>query len=64
MGHDLHGIEPNKGYADYSVAEYELNLQIGFIQDSRFNDEKFDIITIWHVLEHTENPYYGSEKTA
>ena len=62
MGHDLHGIEPNRGYADYSVAEYELNLQIGFIQDSRFSDEYFDIITIWHVLEHTEDPYFVLRK--
>lgn len=57
LGHDLHGIEPNKGYAEYSVAEYALNLQIGFIQDNTFSPESFDVITIWHVLEHTEDPY-------
>jgi 2-polyprenyl-3-methyl-5-hydroxy-6-metoxy-1,4-benzoquinol methylase len=57
LGHDLHGIEPNKGYAEYSVAEYALNLEIGFIQDSAFSPESFDVITIWHVLEHTEDPY-------
>ena len=56
LGHDLHGVEPNKGYAEYSKAEYDLNLQIGFIQDAHFSDESFDLITIWHVLEHTENP--------
>ncbi len=57
LGHDQYGIEPNKGYAQYSIAEYQLNVQIGFIQDSQFNNGFFDIITIWHVLEHTENPY-------
>ena len=56
LGHDLHCIEQNKAYAEYSIAEYELNLQIGFIQDSRFSSGSFDIITIWHVLEHTEDP--------
>lgn len=56
LGHDISGIEPNKGYADYSKQEYGLNIQIGFIQDIQQLDESFDLITIWHVLEHTENP--------
>ena len=56
LGHDLHGIEPNQGYAEYSKAAYQLNLHIGFIQDSNFPPENFDLITIWHVLEHTEDP--------
>ncbi len=56
LGHDVSGIEPNKGYAEYSKQEYGLNVQIGFIQDIKQPDESFDLITIWHVLEHTENP--------
>lgn len=56
LGHELQGIEPNKGYAEYSAAAYGLNLQIGFIQDATLPVEHFDLITIWHVLEHTEDP--------
>lgn len=56
LGHNLHGIEPNKGYGEYSAAQYGLNLQLGFIQDANFAEASFDVITIWHVLEHTENP--------
>lgn len=56
LGHDVSGIEPNKGYAEYSKKEYGLNIQIGFIQDIKQPDASFDLITIWHVLEHTENP--------
>jgi 2-polyprenyl-3-methyl-5-hydroxy-6-metoxy-1,4-benzoquinol methylase len=56
LGHDLYGVEPNRGYAEYSAAEYALNLQVGFIQDAQFNPQSFDLITIWHVLEHTEDP--------
>ena len=55
-GHDINGIEPNKGYARYSQSTYGLNIQNGFIQDIKQPDESFDLITIWHVLEHTENP--------
>jgi 2-polyprenyl-3-methyl-5-hydroxy-6-metoxy-1,4-benzoquinol methylase len=56
LGHDVSGIEPNKGYAEYSKKEYGLSVQIGFIQDIKQPDESFDLITIWHVLEHTESP--------
>lgn len=62
LGHDINGIEPNKGYAEYSVAEYDLKLQIGFIQDSSFAENSFDLITIWHVLEHTEDPFFVLSK--
>ena len=56
LGHDVKGIEPNKGYAEYSIREYGLNVQVGFIQDVILPEAGFDLITIWHVLEHTENP--------
>jgi ubiquinone/menaquinone biosynthesis C-methylase UbiE len=62
LGHDLHGIEPNKGYGQYSAAQYDLNLQFGFIQDAPFAENSFDLITIWHVLEHTEDPFLVLEK--
>jgi len=57
LGHDVKGIEPNKGYAEYSIREYGLNVQVGFVQDVMLQAESFDLITIWHVLEHTENPF-------
>lgn len=57
LGHDVKGIEPNKGYAEYSIREYGLNVQVGFVQDVTLQEESFDLITIWHVLEHTENPF-------
>ena len=57
LGHDVKGIEPNKSYAEYSICEYGLNVQIGFVQDANLQKESFDLITIWHVLEHTENPF-------
>lgn len=56
LGHAVSGIEPNKGYAEFSKQEYGLNVQVGFIQDIQQPGESFDLITIWHVLEHTENP--------
>lgn len=57
LGHHVQGIEPNKGYAEYSIREYGLNIQVGFVQDVVIPLQSFDLITIWHVLEHTENPF-------
>lgn len=56
LGHDLAGVEPNKGYAEYSIQKYDLDLQVGFVQDCNYAPESFDVITMWHVLEHTEDP--------
>ncbi|THJ18113.1 MAG: class I SAM-dependent methyltransferase [Nitrospira sp. CG24B] len=56
LGHGVNGIEPNRGYADYSIREYGLTVQLGFAQDATFGLESFDVVTIWHVLEHTEDP--------
>jgi 2-polyprenyl-3-methyl-5-hydroxy-6-metoxy-1,4-benzoquinol methylase len=56
LGHRVSGIEPNKGYADYSIREYGLTVHVGFVQDAAFPPESFDVVTIWHVLEHTEDP--------
>ncbi len=62
LGHDVTGIEPNRGYAEFSQKEYDLNIQNGFIQEIQQPDGSFDLITIWHVLEHTENPTAVIEK--
>lgn len=57
LGHHVTGIEPNKGYAEYSIREYGLTVQVGFVQDIIIPQQSFDLITIWHVLEHTEDPF-------
>lgn len=56
LGHVVNGIEPNRGYADHSIQQYGLTVRVGFVQDTTFDPASFDIVTIWHVLEHTEDP--------
>jgi SAM-dependent methyltransferase len=50
------GVEPNTGYAEYSRQTLGLNVLVGFAQDLDLKEESFDVITIWHVLEHLEDP--------
>jgi 2-polyprenyl-3-methyl-5-hydroxy-6-metoxy-1,4-benzoquinol methylase len=56
LGHDARGIEPNEGYAKYSIDEYGLPVRVGFIQDVNFAGDTFHVITLYHVLEHIEDP--------
>ncbi len=56
-GYAAQGIEPNVGYAGYAAREYGLDIWNGFVQDAAFPDNAFDAVTIWHVLEHAEDPF-------
>jgi 2-polyprenyl-3-methyl-5-hydroxy-6-metoxy-1,4-benzoquinol methylase len=56
LGCDAFGIEPNEGYAEYAKREYQLNIKTGFLQNTEFEENLFDIVTLWHVFEHMDNP--------
>lgn len=56
LGHDVYGIEPNRGYAAYAIREYDLTIEVGLVQEVPLPVDTFDVITMWHVLEHTEDP--------
>lgn len=46
------GIEPNKKARELAEKKLDANL---FIQTSSLSNKKYDIITLWHVLEHVPN---------
>jgi 2-polyprenyl-3-methyl-5-hydroxy-6-metoxy-1,4-benzoquinol methylase len=35
---------------------YDLNIQLTEIENADFKENFFDVITIWHVIEHVKNP--------
>jgi 2-polyprenyl-3-methyl-5-hydroxy-6-metoxy-1,4-benzoquinol methylase len=54
-GFAAQGVEANIPYAQYSQAE--LGIPVSISPFSEFQtDQKFDLITMFHVLEHLENP--------
>ena len=55
MGLNAAGLEPNEGYAKYSIDELRVPVQVGFIQDIE-DSTKYDLITLHHVLEHLYDP--------
>lgn len=56
-GYLAEGIEPNKGYAEYAAKEYGIKIHNAFIEDIDLKEKQYDVITTWHVLEHTEDPF-------
>jgi 2-polyprenyl-3-methyl-5-hydroxy-6-metoxy-1,4-benzoquinol methylase len=53
LGFKSEGIEPNVGYSNYARQEYGINIQTGQLADVI---KKFDLITMFHALEHIPNP--------
>lgn len=55
--HDAHGIEPHRGYAEYAQS-MALKVLNGSLLSTLQNFEKksFDLITMFHVLEHLVDP--------
>ncbi|MDB4756817.1 class I SAM-dependent methyltransferase [Mariniblastus sp.] len=50
------GIEPNKGYANFSMEAYGIDVDCNFFEEVNFHQDSFDCITMFHVMEHLENP--------
>lgn len=55
-GHKAHGIEPNQGYANHAIEQYGVDIQVGCFEDIDFKEKSYDVILLFHVLEHLENP--------
>ncbi len=54
-GFDARGVEANIPYAEYSQKELGMSVSISPFSEYK-TDEKFDLLTMFHVLEHLENP--------
>lgn len=55
-GWEVYGIEPNKWLCEWAKKNYELEIQSGTLFDHKFEDNYFDVITLWDVLEHVSDP--------
>ncbi len=55
-GYQPLGIEPDDGYREYSKREYNINVIKGVVDQLHLDHSSFDLITIFHVLEHLRDP--------
>jgi SAM-dependent methyltransferase len=50
------GIEPGAAACAYARARFGLEVYCGTLDDAPLPQEEFDVITLWHVLEHLPRP--------
>jgi SAM-dependent methyltransferase len=58
MGWDVHGIEMDPAVAEYARAQFGLDVRTGSAEAAlpEIPDGHFDVVTMWHVLEHLADP--------
>jgi 2-polyprenyl-3-methyl-5-hydroxy-6-metoxy-1,4-benzoquinol methylase len=61
-GWKLHGVEISTYASEMARVGYALDVFNGSLEEARYPDETFDVITLWEVLEHLENPKNAVEE--
>lgn len=56
LGWTCQGIEPGAASRAYAQRELGLDVQAGPLEACRFPDACFDVVTMWHVIEHLRDP--------
>ena len=54
-GWETKGIEPNEKARDYAVTNFKLNVEEESSLNN-FGEKSFDVVSMWHVLEHVHDP--------
>jgi SAM-dependent methyltransferase len=57
------GLEPNRGYAEFSRQTYQLDVDVGTLWETPAQ-RQFDAVTCFHVLEHLRDPVDGLRRMA
>lgn len=55
-GFEASGLEPDEQYARYAREQLGVPVETGFVQDIAFPEHSFNVITLYHALEHVEDP--------
>jgi SAM-dependent methyltransferase len=56
LGFDASGLEPDEQYARHAREALDVPVATGFVQDATFPSSSFDVVTMYHALEHVEDP--------
>jgi len=55
-GYDVHGLDISGWASQHATEKLGLSITFGLINTAELPRQSFDIITMWHFLEHTPNP--------
>ena len=56
LGWQTYGIEQNPNSSEYARTELHLNVETEDLLNYKYKDKFFDVITMWHSLEHLYEP--------
>ena len=56
LGFDASGLEPDERYARHAREALGAPVATGFVQDASYPAGAFDVVTMYHALEHVEDP--------
>jgi SAM-dependent methyltransferase len=56
LGFDASGLEPDEYYARHARETLGMPVATGFVQDATYPPGSFDVVTMYHALEHVEDP--------
>jgi len=54
LGYDASGIEPNVGYSEFAKIQYGVEIRTAML--GGLHPSSFDVVTMFHVLEHMAKP--------
>src|SRR5262249_53138007 len=55
-GFQVRGVDFSAEAAAIAKSENGVNVAVGSIEEARFSNRSFDIVTLFHVMEHVTNP--------
>lgn len=55
-GWETFGVEKDRSAVKFAKSAYKLNVKAGELVEADFEKKGFDVITLWHVLEHVYFP--------
>lgn len=64
VGLRVRGIELSESAVEHARAKYGLDVHHGTLETAELPDESFDIVTMWHVLEHLADPVEALRRVA
>lgn len=56
QGYEVEGIDISEDAADYVMTELKIKVHIGEANNITLPEKTFDVITLWHSLEHNADP--------
>jgi len=59
---DIHGLEISSDTAAIAQHKFGFNITTGTLQNADFKGKKFDVITLWDVIEHVKDPLLNLQK--